>query len=448
MGNIRPACAFALLLVGCFRDRPLSPSDCNLEDPAWALRTHEAEPPPTAPRNAVDLSALKLYRNTFLVDRVGPYAHHFTIWYRHIEPNYARVRAWIDPATGRTQIAVDDEAFGGIAPPRPTDIPMTPEVADLADALDREVRDRCPAGRKWVIRYEGQYREVDLVEMMSLKPDGAPPVGFRGFVRFPADESLMRPLAGPKGGMSGFGDIAATEPMQWVDFVPPPESMGTTFYLNRLWLSKGPPSPPSAEATLMDRALEAARRLLAHQPSPPLADILAAQGPTLLPQGIDQPLAFTLTFYARPRSVPGDVHQQQLDLTIGLKTAEVVHGGVSRGEASGTIAGIPVKATAALTAFEPLGADAPSGSRDFVATLQLHVEDDQGHAFDRIYPAKALVIVDGNAVATGGFGLLPVAGAAAKPNATDAFHGALPARGPYSVVDFYFFSGISADPRR
>jgi hypothetical protein len=440
----------ALPFLGCQFRHPLGVEDCTLDEPASAVSAREAGTQSTAP--PVDLSGLKLYRNTFLVDRVGPYEHHFSLWYDHIEPNFARVRARIDPATGRAHVAIDNEAFGDVFPPK-APRPTPPQVADLARALDREVRRRCPDGRKWVVQYEGQYREVDLMEMTLLKAGSAPEIGWHGYALFPADEALTHQVAGPIDYMSGLALLDAAGSAQWVDFVPPAESMGTTLFVDRLARSKEPPSPPSADAVLVQRALDAARRMASKQPSLRLSDILAAQGETLLPPGMDQRLLLDISFYARPKPELRDTIQQSLDLIVELKTAEAVHG-VSHGAASGTIGGVYVKATAVLSALQPLGEDAPSGPNDVAALLQLHVEDGQGHLFDRSYPAKAVVVVDGHTVATGGFGLSPGPGwptveqdAAQGIGPARAFHGTLPGRGPYSVVDFYVSTGVSEDPR-
>ena len=181
-----------------------------------------------------------------------------------------------------------------------------------------------------------------------------------------------------------------------------------------------------------------------------MSDVLETQGPGLLPPGIDQRLWLDITMYARPKEYRLS-RQEDLRLSLPLKTSEVVRAG-ARADVSRSIAGMRVKATATLLPLRPLEGDAPAGARQFEATLHVHVEDDQGHAFDQPYSAEALLFADGQAVATGGFGLSPVRGGPIPDQDVrqpePAFHGTLPGRGPFSVIDLYVWSGVSSDPRR
>ncbi len=435
--------------LGCF-GRPHSPGDCSLSDPANPAAVLPAEA--AAVRAPVDLSGLKLYRNTFFVDRVGPYEDHFSIWYRHVEPNYAQVRAQLDSKTGRVHIAVDYDIWGGIGTP-PSASPPPTQIADLQRALEHELRGRCPDARKWFVRYEGRYREVDLTEMMAIGTDVSPPrIGWRGTTRFAADDNLTQAVPGAKDYSSGYGFLGASEAAEWVDFVPPAAEMGTTLFVDRIAHVRDPALLSPVDALLTEHALQAARRLVDGQPSPALSDLLEAQGPGLLPPGIDPRLWLDITLYARPRDLTLN-RQEDLWLSLPLKTSEAVRAG-AEADTFGSIAGMRVKATAVLVPLRPLADDAPAGSSQFEATLRVHVEDDQGHAFDRSYPAKALLFADGKTVAAGGFGLSPGPDwptpeqDAREGVSPRAFHGTLPGSGPFSVIDLYVSGGVSSDPRR
>lgn len=450
-GAVRLVVAMAAVgPLGCLFARPHSPFDCDLNDPPHTAAAL-GETPSTVTRSPIDLSGLKLYRNTFFVDRVGPYADHFSIWYGHIEPNWAQIRAQVDSKTGRVHVAIDYESWGSVGTPLSAS-PPPEQVADLQRALERELPRRCPDGRNWIIRYDGRYREVDLTEMMVISPAVGPTrIGWHGTIRFAADETLTHAIHGVPNYTGGYGNLGASEPLQWVDFVPTAPEMGMTLFVDRIANTRGAAAPSQSDALLTQRALEAARRLVDSQPSQVLSELLETQGSGLLPAGVDPRLWLDITLYARPRDLRVS-RQEDLGLSLPLKTSEAVHAG-AQADASGIIAGMRVKATASLVPLRPLASDAPAGKSQFEATLHVHIEDEQGHALDASYPAKALLFVDGRTVATGGFALSPGQGEPAPEQdvlsvAPSGFHGTLPGRGPFSVIDVYVWSGVSSDPRR
>lgn len=432
---------FAVLIAtsgscGCGAFGPRLAGDCSLGDPR--------EQAPSRPA-LVDLSLLELYRNTFAVTRVGPYEDHFTLWFHDIEPTFVQLRARRDPRTGHVHIEVDHGMWGGIGMPPESPAPAPASVAALARSLEREVRDRCPDASGWVLQYDGAYREVDLVEVMPVRPGrGTRRVGWHGTLTLAADEQLSHLAARAPHYESGDGLIEMGEPVQWVSFAPPAAWTGTTLVVDRLARSKGAPAPASPEGILIQAALEAARRLQASAPSPPLAELVAAQGASLLPPGMEQRLHVWVSLYARPKKGIGSEQQQSAELAIPLETSEVAFG-TARGEAEVTVGGVLVKAQALLAPVAPLTKDTASHTMSIEATLQVRVQDTEGHVFERTYPARGEVIVEATtAVAPAGFG---IPGASGPSKEMDALHGQLPGKGDFEVIDIYLRSGVTDDPR-
>ncbi len=435
------ALALAALAVsgatGCGVLSPRVPHDCHLGDDASPASSAR----PAAP---VDLSSLKLYRNTYAVERVGPYAQHFTLWFHDIEPAYEQVRARVDPATGRVHIEVDHGMWGGIGDPpaRPREAP--PELRELERALAREAEARCPDARGWVVAYDGAYREIDLVEMIAVTPKekGNTRVGWNARATLAADDALTRLLPIVPEAMSGYGLLETHEPIAWLDVAPVRSSEGSALLVDRLMRNKGQVAG-TADADLVEQALSAAKRLRDGAPSPSLASIVERQGVTLLPEDLHQRLRVKVTFYARARA-PGAPYAD-LPLAVPLETNALVHG-ATEGESSGVVGGIHVKVRAKLTPRAPRAADATgTTTAPFEADLAVHIEDDRGHVFERVYPARGTMITEG-AVAAAPSGLV-LPGTSGPSKEMDDLHGAFPSPAPYAGLDFYLDASVLDDPR-
>jgi hypothetical protein len=386
----------------------------------------------------VDLSALKLYRNTFAVSRVGPLENHFTVWFHDIEPEFLQLRATEDSA-GDLRIEVDNGMWGGIGAPPKDPKPPPADIAALQENLENEAQRRCPYARNWVFQYDGEYREVDLEELVNVsKIASGERIGWKGKVTLEADESLTHVLPKSPDYESGLGLFEIYEPAQWVIFTPPPNEMGSVLFVERLWKMKAAPPPASAEAALLDKTLESARRFRDHAASPPLAEITAMQGTTLLPPGLDLPFRIGLSVYGRTKNF---ADQKQVKLAITLKTSAIMNGNAS-GETEQNVGNVHLKMRAAFTLMP---SNPPPDANDIAHVsllLHLHVEDQNGHAFDREYPAYGDFLTDGSAVvAQDGVHLSDPS----TPDTQRQFQGSFPEGGEIASVDFSF--GIKNDPR-
>ena len=428
----------ALLIIATFT---LVPACVHAHDEG-SVPIADPVPTPRRARTLVDLSALKLFRNAFVVTDVGPYEQHFTVWYHHIEPAFEQLRVHKDPVTGKIHIAVDNGMWGGIgAPPNPPKAPP-PDIAPLQRELEEELRARAPAANHWVVEYEGNYRTVTLQEMMPTSLEGTTTrVGWNGSVTLEADAALTH-LSKPTGDyQSGFGMMEAAEPLQWVSFSLPPQENGTKLLIDAFLDAKS--SSPEKSA-LTEAALAAARRFDSHAAGPTIAEIAKNQGDSLLPTGIDQKLYARLSFYARPRQgIPFD-RQQQIEVPVGIRMNQAAYG-IAEGTREGILGGSHFKVTASLTPRSPLTRDPLSASHKFEGSLHIIVVDDHGHGFDRTYPASGNLLVDGTSVvAPGG---LSIPGSSGPSREMDALHATFPGQGDYASIDMYLTAGVEPDPR-
>jgi hypothetical protein len=356
------------------------------------------QPAKPAPRGMLDVTAAKPYRNYIAVTDVGPFAHHFAVWYDDEEPVLEYVRADIDGG-GRVHVEFEGGYGGGIAePPRqPASLPA--DVAALGRDVLSQLRSRCARGRDFRIAYRGQYRAVAITQFVAQDlRAGTLRGGWIGHAELHVDATLSH-VVGTGDHDSGFGSIELPEGARWVTLDPVDTAV-------RGLLARS--------ARVDDGILAAARDLSARTPGRELSAISVIDPDELLPVGY--PARVVMRVAVRRQRTRA---QLAPELAIPLDVRDAVFARAT-GEATVAVGGVRYKVNAALAGDTPQAAVAARETTTYHGTLVVQVQDDRGHVVERSYSASGLLDVqDKTAVAEAGFDL---PGASSPSRANDLLH--------------------------
>lgn len=401
-------------------------SSCAHHRPAGGAPTCNLFTPPVAftPPALADLSAVKPFRSYLAVTHVEPPGHHFTVWYRDVEPAMERLRVARD-AAGRLTIEGEAGGWGGVGVGPATVAPPPPEAAALARDLETALRARCPAARDWRLQYTGLTRTVTVAELIveDAQGHGRRRFGWLSEARVQMNAALTELVAGGDA-TSGFGVIEIPANAQWLP-APAPNPTRLRFVGYR-------PGPP---------LFEAARRYAARARSLPLASLVPASAPTVPPALMSRVVAKVSVVGRGPRTAGagGETLRFPLDLR------DAVFGAGATVDATITQGQVKYSAHATLVPNAPRKATRGYASAPYAGTFTIRVEDDRGHAWQHAYPATGkLDLEDGAVVAPTGL-LLP--GASAPSPENDVLHGRLPGDDPSERTDVTVAVELADDPR-
>jgi hypothetical protein len=351
-----------LLLAGCAPQRPraAAPSVAGAYAPAHA-----------------DWARLKLLRNYLRLVRVGPQAHHFTVWYHHIEPCVCDAIA----VDGRVEL--HDCMFGGLAVRPQTVTPIPRELQPVADAIWRRVHDKEPEASDPLVSYHGEYREVTFAEDIPLSDRYAS--GLVATLTLASDAQLSR-WTRVVGHMSGFGalcglpgDASCSDAPRWIRFDAPPRGQSLLMPLRKK-LEQG-----SVDGDALAGALLHAARTQAGVPLEALGD-----GDTLLPEGLEQRLQAVVEIWGMRANRGGAAATARMLLPLDARD-------LARGDAHAE-AHLDVAGRGFDVSFVLRGEPATT-SGDALREMTMRVRDSEGHSFGWIFPAKAHLFVDGERAA-------------------------------------------------
>lgn len=369
---MRASCALVVAALGACRP--------DLEDCDWPVEPR----PPAAAEGEIhpELRALAAYRHYLAVTEVGPFAHHFSINYRCIEPTWVHVAAWRGD-DGEPEVEFVEGYWGGLGVAPADDPPPLPrELDDLVEAIE----DLAPGGaRDLQIRYVGEHREVTVVELRPTAPlaGDAPLIARTTAATFAADEALTK-LSSITGRDGGFGlfcagllDCAAAP--HWLDLRPPPRDQP---YL----AADAVDLPQGWEGEALRVAKEVADGAA---PSVTIAALSDDDG--LLPAGITQVLHMRPEIFARDHD--DFSRQRSVSLPLSVATAGLLSGAPQRVRTSGFVAGIVFTIEAIFTADNPPPAGF-IGEADLEVSLAIEAWDDRGERFSGDFVLRGGVLVD------------------------------------------------------
>lgn len=414
-------------LLGCHGSGfPLVMRMCR-ETPGARPTAAPAPPPPAHP----DFERLRAYRNYYSIARVGEYEHHFAVWFGCVEPsvvNYAISPEGVIRRAGGY--------WGGLAVRDGEPAPIPDDQLGHKRAILARHAEEYDGESSVKIAYLGSYREVVVSELVPMSAPGDPYARMVGHatatLRASADLTTLSGHADMQGGATRmcWRDIRYRDCTEqaWIDFAPRDEG---TAQLPSL-VSDRSPLAPDERARFQSAVLAAARRHAAGEPKSPLDPILARQGDTLLPPGLNRPLEVGFTLYARAPN-QAQVKQEGASLTTKLPVRDALEG-VARSSARTRIAGIGVTAEFEMSAD---GARSPGERGEVQVPLRIRyrLADDRGHARTGEVAITAAVLLDGDASV--------VQSRTFHGNVTEHIHDppmgqSLPGMGPFAGIDAYF----------
>jgi len=384
--------------------------------------------PPPRPREVklAELGDVRAFHNYVAVIAVEPAGKHFTAWYHDIEPVVERVNVSRD-RDGKLVLATEGGYWGGLGVAPKQVAAMPPEMASLARDVQAELERRHPDASSWKLQYDGDFRSVQVEELIAHDfTPGTRRMGWKAQVTFAMDGSLSK-IVRTVEHMSGFGVIEVPANAQWVEL--PQQGNGRAMLVTA-------PTPELAA-----KIGEAAQRFAAKQASPAVASLVPPGGP-MLPDGYVADVSARISIYGRTNS--GNAFDRELHVPLGLAAA--VFGDHAAGEAVASVDDRRYTVRVVLTPAAPRKPTPGHTSDRYAGTLAVHVDDNQGHAWDHTYPASGKIELEGDqVVAPAG---LEIPGASAPSKENDALHGQLPGFGKITTVDVYIAVGVFADPRR
>lgn len=376
------------------------------------------EPPPPL----ADLSAVRRFHHYLGVADVAQVGHHFTVWYRDIEPAMVRVR--VGRTAGRLDIASEGGYWGGMAVAPKQMPPVRPEAAGLAREVVAELQRRCPPGRDFRVSDDGLSRTVTVHELIAHDDrSGTTRVGWYAKVQLAVDESLTK-VIGVGEQWSAFGQFESPAATQW--FAVPPSDLGTLALAGDVQRLAAP-------------ILEAARRRLANEPSPTLAS-LTPEGDALSPPGLVARVEAAVTLYAKPRSTGSDVLGEELAANLDVRDA--VFGAGATGEATRAVGDRVVRLQATLTPAAQREPGLGRSTATYAGTLVVRISDDSREHWERSYAVSGDLELEGDTViAPYGFSMKP------QPD-REALSGQLAGGFRAGGVSFTLDPSLFDDPRR
>ena len=341
-----------------------------------------AELPAPAVATHPDYRKLKPFRSYVRVDRVWPYADHFTVSYLNVEGGEAQVEVVSRP--GRPPLVSIRERWTGSASPDKV-APVPVAVRPLAEAAEAALCRSVPGTSDVVVAYRGAYRELEVEEEVPYDLPARFGIPARANLRATRDLTEMLPPNGAFSALGGLADFRPRDP-RWVDFAPPPELAGRCVLCAAG--ERGAPLP-AFWPDLARGILETARAAEAGAYRSPFERLLAAQGDGLVPAEIDQVLALNLTTRAGPGTygrllIPLRAQEAVFDAAVGSSHAEF-------GERR-------VEVEARLAATPPAPRDQVVADRKLPMTLVLRVADGDGNEVQRTLRLTARVHLDGGRV--------------------------------------------------
>jgi len=437
-------CARSLLLL--FFVALVSALGCGAGRQARSPRRESPPPPSVAivPARGAGEATLHLHRSYFALEHVGVAAHHFTVFYHHIEQCHC------EASVVGNDVYLHGCGSGGLSVPPKRMPPVPSAMGPRAELVQSAIIDREPDATNLQTMYHGSYREIVVSEMIPIS-SGTPfeghLAGWHGRVRLRADVGLTQ-VQGTAAGFSssGFGLIDIPGGAARVELALAPADDGQHFVTDRL-MHGDPRAAAGNEKALLDAALAVARKVAAGEAVAAIAPLLSAPVDASVPAAYDQPVQLRVTLYGRV--VSGE--QAHLELLVPLPPRAAIRDGTASATREGDVGGLHVRLTATLGRFGPSrqpskqSANFKNVGEDMEAPLSLRLEDGRGNVYERSLPARGKVRATGEAVAlpTG----LELPGTSSPSKQADALRTTWPGHAAIRSFDVYVDPVLYASPR-
>jgi hypothetical protein len=318
---------------------------------------------------------LRPFRSYLRVQRVGPFAEHFTVSFLHIEDSQCEVE--VVPRPGKPPLVSIRSGWTGSAS-REKIAPPPAHVRGLAEAAEAAMCRTFPNSSDVIIEYRGAYREIVVQEEVPY--DRAARFGIPAEANLRATRDLGA-LDQPNGAFSALGRLAHYRPAnpRWVDFVPPAELSGRCL----LCATDGRRgATPAFWPDLARGILETARAVERADYRSPFEKLQSSQGEGLVPAQLDQVLELELSTHAG-RTTHGR-------LIIPLRAHDAIFGSAA-GSRGLELGGRRLRVEARLGAVSPTPRDQVSADHRLPLALVLRLADDRGNEVQRTLQLTARV---------------------------------------------------------
>ncbi len=370
---------------------------------------------------------LKQFRNYIHIASVGPFVHHFTVWYRSVEPSVCEMQ--VIENGDKPPLVYIGKCWGGGMAVRPRKTPPPPgSVARLAEAALSAICARSSRSEDYVIAYGGKYRQIELREEVVYNT--SPTFGVTSELTLKVNEALTE-ITDVAGGSSGLGGVCGQrciEGATLLSHVPTSEKYAGRSLLYPLFQKDERPEYWNA---LRDEILKAAKSMRDGECGTSLQQLLAAQGDSLLPEGMDPELRVQWMVIARTYPRPGPPTKT---LGVPLRARDAVFG-VAKGESQMEIGGLVLHASAELRADTEIDPGAVERELRFPMTLRTRVWDERGNSFERTFKMDGWAALDSGRVAFF-YGVYPSNTKGKEWEKLQEYQ--FPAFGDFTSIDLYF----------
>ncbi|MBL8913601.1 MAG: hypothetical protein JNM17_23070 [Archangium sp.] len=249
------------------------------------------EPPKPKPPPHPEYEALRPFHNYYRIVSIGPFRHHFVVFFHHFELVTALydvpIRSADEAGASEPPVEFKGDSFGLIteAPEKDGEIPA--EFRSMADAVKRDLQKREKGEASAMdVRYLGSWRPI-VVEEIVFRPLEGISRHYTLVSTLAADDALTKIDGTAKmnfghGGSSTlYGDPV---PPEWIDVRIGRQGKA------QLWKLYGTPSSfdQTTRGTFDAAVLNAARRVAKKQPGPRLSELQVELDRDVVPSDLEK----------------------------------------------------------------------------------------------------------------------------------------------------------------
>lgn len=259
---------------------------------------------------------LKSFRTYLSLSNLTEEKHQFRAWFHDVEPMVCSLAG----NTPDEIAALKGCIYGGLVPQPPlkSRTPTPPILKKLEAAVKDRITAQYPELSELVIEYTGSFRTIYLREVI-------PTIDGVNVAVFPVKVDMKKHTLEPSGlSIVGSSSICSSSEAcenspEFVDFTPPASEEGTLISA-RYFKNKLPETVADSFVNAIFATVEAKDKGIYKNP---IESILARQGTTELPPGLNQRLNFSLQLYGRTADFDKQV---SVPMTLTFMSKELLSG--------------------------------------------------------------------------------------------------------------------------
>lgn len=296
---------------------------------AVSLMAYAEGAPPVAP--SPEYAQLKTYRTYYGLSRYQGVRHNFRVWFRHGPDRYVhsgRVNAdtpahadQIQDLGGGFVLAVGNTEFPQTYP----DQPVPAGLEALTQALEKRIQVLRPGASEFVFRWMGRYRNFTVEEIIPVSDEADIYKRFASMgsysLKAAENSDIIETDFGSNGSGISFmcwkGYRDCNKPPAFLDFAMPVALEGTSVLASEYYYKKDrDPAYAQVYADLSQAILKAGPEFEAGTYQSALPALLARQGNSLLPVGLEASVRWRFSVYGYKARQTID---EEIELSHNLK---------------------------------------------------------------------------------------------------------------------------------